>query len=196
MVPYANDQCLAANMTWETPATDERNLELGVRTQALPRDLTDVYCLLREASAWLRAHGSAQWNPVYPIDRFARDVDEGHVWYWKSGADPLATVTLLPRRPDYYPAGVWDDEIPAWYVCRFTVTRALAGRRVGESLLRQLELDAADGCLQALRLDVVAASPYLERYYLAQGFNNRGTVEIKGERSILLEKRVGLAAVE
>ncbi len=162
----------------------------------MPRDLTDVYCLLQQASAWLRAQGSAQWNPVYPIDRFARDVHEGHVWYWKSGAGALATVTLLPRRPDYYPAGVWDHEIPAWYLCRFAVKRALARRGVGETLLRQIEIDAADRGLKALRLDVVAASPFLERYYLAQGFKDCGTVEIKGERSILLEKRVGLAAVK
>jgi GNAT superfamily N-acetyltransferase len=164
--------------------------ELGLRTQALPCDLTDVYRLLQEASAWLRAQGSTQWNPAYPLERLAQEVEDGHVWYWKAGAGPLATVTLLPRRPDYYPVGVWDDEMPAWYVCRFTVKRTLAGRRVGETLLRQLEIDAADSGLQALRLDVVAVNPFLERYYLARGFKDCGTVEIKGERSVLLEKLV------
>jgi hypothetical protein len=168
----------------------DQDPELGVRTQALPCDLTDVYCLLQEASSWLRAQGSAQWNPVYPIERFAREVEEGHVWCWRAEAAPLATVTLLSRRPDYYPAGVWDDGIPAWYVCRFTVKRTLAGRRVGETLLRQLEFDAARGGVQVLRLDVVAASPFLERYYLAQGFKDCGIVEIRGERSVLLERLV------
>jgi GNAT superfamily N-acetyltransferase len=166
------------------------NLELGVRTQVLPRDLTDVYCLLQEASAWLQAQGSAQWNKVYPIERFEQDVEDGHVWCWRAAGAPMATVTLLPRRPDYYPAGVWDDETPAWYVCRFTVKRTLAGRGVGEELLRQLEMDAAGSGLKALRLDVVAASPFLERYYLARGFADCGTVEIKGERSVLFERRV------
>jgi ribosomal protein S18 acetylase RimI-like enzyme len=164
--------------------------ELGLRTQALPRDLTDVYSLLQEASAWLRAQGSTQWNPVYPLERFAQEVEDGHVWCWKAGAAPLATVTLLPRRPDYYPAAVWDDGLPAWYVCRFTVKRTLAGRRVGETLLRQLEVDAAACGLQALRLDVVEASPFLERYYLARGFKDCGTVEIKDERSVLFERLV------
>ena len=168
------------------------DLELGVRTQALPRDLTDLYSLLQEASAWPRAQGSTQWNPVYPIERFAQEVEDGHVWYWKLGTAPLATVTLLPRRPDYYPAGVWDDDVPAWHVCRFTVKRTLAGHRVGETLLRQLELDAAGSGLQALRLDAVAANPFLERYYLARGFEDCGTVEIRGERSVLLERRLGV----
>ena len=166
------------------------NPQLGVRTQALPRDLADLYSLLKEASAWLRAQGSAQWNPTYPIERFTQEVEDGHVWYWKSGIALLATVTLLPRRPEYYPAGVWDDVLPAWYVCRFTVQRALTGRRVGESLLRQLELEAAACGVQALRLDVVASSPFLVRYYLAQGFEDCGTVEIMGERAVLLERRV------
>jgi GNAT superfamily N-acetyltransferase len=152
--------------------------------------VADVYVLLQEASAWLHAQGSTQWNPVYPIERFAQEVEDGHVWYWKAGATPLATVTLLPQRPDYYPAGVWDDGMPAWYVCRFTVKRTLAGRGVGENLLRQLEIDAAGSGLQALRLDVVAANPFLERYYLARGFKDCGTVEIRGERAVLLERRI------
>ena len=134
----------------------DRDLRLGVRTQALPRDLTAVYSLLQEASAWLRAQGSTQWNPAYPLDRFAQEVADGHVWYWKSSSAPLATVTLLPRRPDYYPAGVWDDNVPAWYICRFTVKRTLAGRGVGENLLRELEIDAAGSGLQALRLEAIS----------------------------------------
>jgi hypothetical protein len=70
------------------------------------------------------------------------------------------------------------------------VKRTLAGRGVGENLLRELEIDAAGSGLQALRLDVVAANPLLERYYLARGFKDCGTVEIRGERSVLLEKRI------
>jgi GNAT superfamily N-acetyltransferase len=166
------------------------DLQLGVRTQALPRDLRAVYSLLQEASAWLRAQGSTQWNPTYPIERFTQEVEDGHVWYWKSGIAPIATVTLLPRRPEYHPAGVWDDDVPAWYVCRFTVKRTLAGHGVGENLLQQLEIDAAGSGLQAMRLDVVSANPFLERYYLARGFRDCGTVQIRGERSALLERRV------
>jgi GNAT superfamily N-acetyltransferase len=168
----------------------DRDLELGVRTQVLPSELSDVYGLLQEASAWLRAQGSTQWNLVYPLERFTREVEAGHVWCWKVAAEPLATVTLLPSRPEYYQPGIWEDGIPAWYVCRFTVKRTRAGRRIGERLLRQLELDAAASGLRALRLDVIAANPFLERYYLARGFEACGTVEIKGERSVLLERRV------
>ena len=167
-----------------------------LRTRALPSDLVGVYGLLEEASSWLRARGSAQWSSVYPIERFAREVAEGHVWYWGAGEEPIATVTLLPRPPDYYPQDVWNDGTPAWYLCRFAVKRALARRRVGESLLRQLEIDAAGQGLRALRLDVGPEAPFLQDYYRAHGFEDRGVVELMGVQSALLERlvRAGLPA--
>ena len=73
----------------------------------------------------------------------------------------MATVTLLPQPPDYYPEHIWDGA-PAWYVGRFTVTRSLVGRGVGEHLLNQLEIDAADAGIHALRLDVAAATSFLQ----------------------------------
>ena len=172
-------------------ALAESLLEVGLRVRAQAGDLRSLYALLEEASAWLRAKGVAQWNPVYPIERFARDIEAGHVWYWKTGAEAVATVTVLPHRPDYYPAGLWEDDVPAWYVCRLVVTRKLAGRRVGEQLLNELEADAACAGIRALRLDVTAANPFLERYYLARGFLDRGQAEIKRDRSLILERPVG-----
>jgi len=125
-------------------------------------DSEKLYGLLLEASAWLRGKGLRQWNPVYPRERFPREIEAGHVWHWAFGGEPIATVTLLERRPEYYPRGIWEDGLRAWYVCRFTVSRTLAGRRIGERLLEVLEADAVDKGVRVLRLDVVSSNPFLE----------------------------------
>lgn len=156
--------------------------------QAKASDWQKVHGLLVEAAAWLREKGLRQWNPEYPSHRFAREVEAGSVWYWAGGGEVIATATLHELRPEYYPPGVWEDEIPAWYVCRFTVARRFAGQRVGEQVLERIEADAVGAGIRALRLDVTASNPFLEEYYLARGFQRHQTVEIFGEPSVMLEK--------
>lgn len=159
--------------------------------QAKSSNSEELYGLLVGASAWLKAKGLRQWNPEYPRQRFDREIREGHVWYWTTGAEAIGTVTLLERRPAYYPPGVWEDAVRAWYVCRFTVNRKLVGQQVGERLLDGLDRDAGAAGIQALRLDVTNSTPFLERYYLGRGFKRCQTAEIFGERCALLEKAIG-----
>jgi len=61
---------------------------------------------------------------------------------------------------------------------------------LGEHVLGQLEADAGGTGIQALRLDVTTANPFLEEYYLACGFQRDQTVEIFGERCVLLQKPI------
>jgi ribosomal protein S18 acetylase RimI-like enzyme len=160
--------------------------------QANSGNSEELYGLLVEASAWLKGKGLRQWNPEYPRQRFVREVDEGHVWYWAAGGEAIGTVTLLEGRPEYYPQGVWEDEVRAWYVCRLTVSRKLAGRRVGEQLLDGLDRDAGAAGIQALRLDVTSSNPFLETYYVDRGFKRCQTAEIFREQCALLEKPIPL----
>jgi hypothetical protein len=60
----------------------------------------------------------------------------------------------------------------------------------GERLLNEIEADAALAGMKALRLDVTAANPFLQRYYLARGFLDCGHADIKGERLLILERPV------
>ncbi len=164
--------------------------DLGLRQRATATDLARVYALLEEGSAWLRSKGLAQWNPPYPIERFRRELEAGYVWLWAERESPIATVTLFPTRPDYYPDQIWSDGIPAWYICRLAVARRLAGGGVGHEVLTQIERDAAANGLAALRLDVTASNPFLERYYVERGYTRVATGDIKGGASVFLEKRL------
>lgn len=166
------------------------DLDMGPRLRATPSELHAVYALIEESSAWLRDKGLAQWNPVYPFERFSREVEQGRVWYWTSRTGPTATVTLQEQRPEYYPDEIWNDDVAAWYLCRFAVTRKLLGANVGPRLLAELEQDAALADRRALRLDVTASNPFLEKYYVTHGFGRVAVAEIRSESSVLLERTV------
>lgn len=174
--------------------TESRNLT-GPRLRASEGEFAEVYALLEEGSAWLRGRGLVQWNPVYPRERFVRELGAGYVWYWRMDGKVFATVTLFPNRPEYYPDGVWDDAVPAWYVCRLAVSRVHAGAGVGRRILDQLEVDAARSKLRMLRLDVTASNPFLERYYRDLGYRRVASGEIKGGLSIFMEKSVDAKSV-
>lgn len=170
------------------PTTRVAGDALGARVRASAADLRPVYSLLEEASAWLRARGSDQWNPAYPIERFARDISTGHVWFWLVEGEVAATVTITSARPDYYPPGVWDDGTPAWYIARLAVARRLSGRSLGVVVLEQLERAARAEGIRVLRLDVTASSPFLAEYYLARGFTRSSVAEIHRAPAVFLEK--------
>jgi ribosomal protein S18 acetylase RimI-like enzyme len=164
------------------------HIDPGPRLPASHAELPLLYALLKEWSVWLHERGIAQWNPVYPRPRFAREVAAGLVWFWSEAGAPVATVTLFSDRPDYYPADIWQDETPCWYICRLAVARRLAGEGLGARLLAQLEEDARQSARRALRLDVRSSNPFLVDYYLARGYRRVAESEIMGIPTTFFEK--------
>lgn len=164
---------------------------LGPRTRVQPEQALRVYALLEEASVWLRARGSVQWSTVYPRERFEREVADGLVWHWCTDAESVATVTLYPTAPDYYPPGAFRDSLPAWYLCRFAVRRDARFRGVGERLLEELAIDASREGIRALRLDVSVMNDFLHKYYESRGFSRTRVVEIRSEPAVLFERVLG-----
>lgn len=127
-----------------------------------------------------------------PREQFAGAIDAGHVWYWVAEGEVVATVTLDLRRPSYYPARVWEDAIPAWYVCRLAVSRLAGGREVGSHVLAEIEEAATHSGVRVLRLDVTASNPFLESYYSARGFSRVAEDDVMGERAVFMEKTTHL----
>jgi GNAT superfamily N-acetyltransferase len=165
------------------------------RIRATADDAAEAYTLIEECSAWLRAMGVPQWDPVYPRHRFDREVSEGAVWLWRSAEGVDATITLSALPPDYYPERVWRDGARAWYLCRFAVARRLKGAQLGVRLLAELERDASSAGIEALRSDVTAANPFLASYYAKRGFEAVECGKIKGEASIFFQKLLAVDGV-
>ena len=163
-------------------------LELEPKSIARTSELEATYALLCEASERLRARGIAQWRVPYPRARFERDIASGSVWCWRAEGALAATLTVSSMRPDYYPNEIWRDDIAAWYLTRFVVAQRFARRGVGARVLAEVGMAANAAGVRALRLDVTAANPFLERYYVGHGFRRVGEAEIHGEPSLLLER--------
>lgn len=162
------------------------NVSVGV--VASPDDLDAVAELLAQRTKWLRARNIPQWTTPYPRDRLVRDIEHSEVWCWKHEAVVIATATVSTHRPSYYPEHVWTDDARVTYLCRLAVSTAWAGQAVGVRVMRELQADAGAHGVRALRLDVTAANPFLERYYATDGFALVATGDIFGEPALFLEK--------
>jgi GNAT superfamily N-acetyltransferase len=165
-------------------------VDLGARRRAKISDTAAIYALLTEATQWLAERRVRQWQHAYPLQRFAAEVERGLVWCWGPEGAPAATITVLDGAPEYHPPDIWPETERGWFLCRFAVARRLAGHGVGERLLAELERDARAAGVSALRLDVVSSNPFLERYYLARGFELAGQIAVFGEDCTLMEKRL------
>jgi GNAT superfamily N-acetyltransferase len=162
------------------------NVSVGV--VAGPDDLHAVAALLDQRTKWLRARNIPQWTRPYPHARLVRDIGNGEVWCWRHQADVIATATVSFDRPSYYPEHVWTEDARVKYLCRLAVSTAWAGHAVGVRVMRELQADARTHGVRAMRLDVTAANPFLERYYATGGFARVATGDIFGEPALFLEK--------
>lgn len=159
--------------------------------QATEKDIDRLYSILEECSEWLRSKGIQQWNPVYPKKLFLKDIKDGAVFYFTEQDEITGTATVLKEKPFYYPENVWDDKTKAWYVCRLAVPRKLKTKRVGEKNITEIEYEAKQHGIECVRLDVIKANPFLEKYYSRLGYEQVGEVILKNTPSVLMQKRIG-----
>jgi GNAT superfamily N-acetyltransferase len=143
-----------------------------------------VATLLDEATAWVGERGYEQWPLPFPRDEIAAGIERGEVYVAELGGDVIATVTLL-----------WDDELhwgerppDAAYVHKLAVSRAHAGRRVGQAVVEWADGTAAANGRAFLRLDCHRTNPGIRRYYEELGFEHCAD-EVIGGRDLSLYER-------
>lgn len=161
-----------------------------VMTPAKPEDLELLYAILVERSAWLSGKGIPQWNPIYPKTRFENELNAGRVYKFLAGEELVGTVTLLDVRPSYYPNDLWDDAISAWFICRLATLPQQSGKGYGDKIFRLIEAEASRRGVEALRLDVVKANPFLRSYYEKHGFVVIKEADSHGTHSLFMEKAI------
>jgi ribosomal protein S18 acetylase RimI-like enzyme len=149
-----------------------------------------LYAVLSERVAWLAERGIAQWQSPYPRSLFDADIAKGWVLALRSeGERVVGTVTVYPGAPAYYPSELPPDPF-AHYICRLAVGVAFQGQELGREALRLLAADRASRGARRLRLDVVAANPFLERYYRASGFEAIFRASVLGMPSVFMEREL------
>jgi GNAT superfamily N-acetyltransferase len=154
-------------------------------------DLPAVVALLTEASAWLAARGSDQWQYPPRTDRIAAGIEAGTVWMAIQGQRTVGTITV----DDYADPEFWlpaDNPADALYAHRIAITRTVAGQRVGVALLNWASLRAEAAGRTWIRLDAWATNNRLQRYYLALGWTHVRTVRLPHRGSgALFQRRAG-----
>jgi len=127
------------------------------------------------------------------VERFAADIDQGNVWWCEDGAGLLGTVTLTERMPTYHPPTIWSPHRRAWYIMRLAVPTGRGGQGAGRQILRAVEDKATHEGVEVLRLDCLATTPLLTRYYRDAGFELIGAEEIFGKPASFLERSLNEA---
>jgi ribosomal protein S18 acetylase RimI-like enzyme len=149
-------------------------------------DVSVVAALLDEATVWVGDRGYEQWPLPYPQDEIAAAIERGEVYVAEMDGDVVATVTLL-----------WDDALhwpgappDAAYVHKLAVSRACAGRRIGQAIVEWAGRKTSAAGRDYLRLDCVRDNPGIRAYYERLGFEHRGDGIINGRDLSLYERHV------
>ncbi|MEU4686798.1 GNAT family N-acetyltransferase [Streptomyces xinghaiensis] len=155
---------------------------------AEPSEVETIASMWREASRWLKAMGSDQWQ--YPPDtvKISRDVRQGTAYIAHRGATYLGTITVDESAdPDF-----WTDEDKpndALYGHRIIVLPAAHGERVGSALLDWASVKALEAGKRWFRVDAWKTNEELGRYYERCGFQHVRTVDLPHRRSGALYQR-------
>ena len=166
--------------------------------RACPADAEAVYELLAAAGRRLAMEGFHNWDPPYPRQRVAADIDEGAVFVVRSGplsdlgAGALVATYALRAAPvrAYAPAPWADPDAPARYLNRLAVGPRVQGRGVGGWCLAHVATQAATEGARAVRCDVLAANVGLRRFYERAGYRVCGTRTHSGWEFACYEHRL------
>ena len=142
--------------------------------------------LLDEATVWVGERGYEQWPLPFPHAELAAAIERGEVYVAELDGEPVATVTLLWDDPQYWPHAAPD----AAYVHKLAVSRACAGRRVGEAIVEWADRTAAAAGREFLHLDCLRDNPGIRAYYEGLGFEHRGDLVVNERDMSIYERRV------
>lgn len=162
-------------------------MSLTVR-RATPDELDIVSAIFAEATAWLAAQGSDQWQYPPNKEKISASIEAGACYLAFLDAEPVATITIDDvADPEFWTAE--DTPEAALYVHRLAILRSAAGREIGAKLLDIAAQVAAEAGRPLLRLDAWKTNPGLHRYYQDRGWRYVRTVDLPHRKSGVLFER-------
>jgi GNAT superfamily N-acetyltransferase len=153
-------------------------LKYTIRQATTDGDLDAMLQLRVEAETWMRQAGIRQWTSDY--SDYARgvlreSVEQRVAWIVESDRGEIAgTVTLNGPDMDFWQPA--DDPDSALYLIKMIVTRAHAGRGLGDAIINWASVRALAAGKTWLRLDCRRDNTRLHDYYRQRGFEHVRTV--------------------
>ena len=146
---------------------------------AQAQDLDRYLNLLESVANWLASRGIEQWrtgNFERSRPYYADSIQRGEVYLALSGGLLAGTVRMLPADPLTWPDASGDD---ALYLHTMAISRDFAGQQLGARLIEWAGDRAMAVKRPLVRTDCLAASAFLQRYYLQAGFRECGEIDAR-----------------
>lgn len=162
-------------------------MNLSVRP-ATPDDLNTVCVIFAEATAWLAARGSDQWQFPPNQAKITASIEAGTCYLAFLNDDPVGTITIDEHAdPEFWTAD--DEPDSALYVHRLAIVRRAAGHEIGARLLDIAAALAEKAGRPLIRLDAWKTNTALHKYYVARGWRYVRTVDLPHRGSGALFER-------
>lgn len=165
----------------------ERGLSVEVKGyelhQAIPEEKGLIEEILRQAAEWIQTKGSKQWSGILQKENGKDNHDttgaikRGEVYFATIKEEP-AGMFLLWDHQSAWDRQLWSTESgdTYMYLHRLAIIRQFAGKGVSQKLIASAKEIARQNGKKAVRLDCIAANPYLNELYQAAGFRLIDTV--------------------
>jgi GNAT superfamily N-acetyltransferase len=156
-----------------------------------PATLDDVpatKALLDVVSRWLISRGIRQWNYGFmPIETLRGRAERGELYVCVRDGEVIGTLTM--QEADQ---ALWGtDQGECLYLHTLAVRPDLRGTGLGRWMLEWVEASARERGKARVRLDCLAHSEPLRRYYRGAGYDERGVKQMNATWiAVLFEKEL------
>src|SRR4030042_3081406 len=146
--------------------------EITIR-KVKPEERDTVFHLLRESAEWLLEKNINYWEvyitlPPYLLNWINTGFDNNEFCFAENTDNEIIGCFRLQDEDPMF----WGDRPGnAGYVHSFAVSRKLAGRKIGHTILTEIESYCRQNGKQMLRLDCSNRQPRLRQSYKAFGFS-------------------------
>ena len=161
---------------------------------AYPNEIKRIMEIIQDAKESLAQRQVDQWQDGYPNqETFLADVGRGESWVLEEGGQVAATACLgLGREPTYDTIyqGAWGTEAPEYaFLHRIAVSGACKGKGAPSWFFRELERQARERGVAAIRGDTHRDNKPMQRVMAKAGLALRGVIHVEdGSERLAYEK--------
>ena len=155
-------------------------------------DLDAICDMVASVIHTMEAQGIYQWDAMYPTREDVLADLQQQTLYMATEQDVLVAIYVINRECDpEYQAGKWQYcGENAGILHRLCVSPKAQHHGVGKAVLAHIEQQLRDMGVVSVRLDVFSENPYAIRLYEHNGYVQRGHVDWRKGRFLLMEKKL------
>lgn len=162
---------------------------------ASARDAKAVAGVLTDCARYLDRLGvTGAWPIPFPESDVVESIRAGETYVVEAGRGEVAATFRLAWADDAY----WGPQPrTSGYLHKLGVGRAFAHRGLGKAAISWAEGEARSRGKRVMRLDCLAADPFIVGYYRDLGYGTVRTIKMPGNRAValvLMEKDLRAAA--